>query len=114
MTAPVKALRAMPGTRRGREGRLPGLPPLRTVRADLPHIMGWSTLCALCGESAYVVRCVESPVVLGIEAGAHHIIRAPASAYREARKDINALSACQLDGRLVAGSDPVTAHVSSA
>jgi len=69
---------------------------------------------ALCGEPAYVVRRAEAPVVLGLEAGAGHIIRGATPAYREARKDISPLSVCQLGERLGAGSEPLTAHVSSA
>ncbi len=54
------------------------------------------------------------PWLLGSEAEVRHIDPPTALAYRDARKDISALSVCHLGVRLGTGSGPVTAQVSRA
>ena len=70
--------------------------------------------CVLCCELTYVVKRGELPALLRLQAEVRNINSGTAPTYREARKDINSLSVCQLGDGLGVESAPLTAHVSKA
>ncbi len=68
-----------------------------------------------CGSPAsYVVKYAQVPVVAMVYAELRHIIRTIVPTYSEAKKLMSSLSVCHVGNGRGAGSDPLTAHVSSA